>query len=765
MHVGSTPFAKFASQSELYTFSYSPACAFIFYDMAQTQAVPNWKDLEARLADLIGSRLGFPRLLSRLCSNKILTSDEFDCLIRPRNDDDAARDLLRIIRHAPRPSFDEFWIILGTEIDGGNDLRSLERRDTPLSSDSFDVRVHFVDPSMADHLRPGTEGVPVQVAHEQDETSSVNAFRADSDRRQHTPTSSSPSQMQPDGQRRGESLQAPRQIIIIEVVRSLEDKFKKHESTLREIVLHCLKNAYSKPIELEPIFPPEISRKRTFRIGAEVKIRILFPNTNVSCFQFQPNDAMIKAHLCRIMDLKESDLEIYVTEGSITLTLFAPGQGLISMLVGLGQNAELLKFLLDVDKSAKISFGDLPYVSVSVFSRRSSQRATVEKTEIVVKEPHEIRGIGDALPSRDYYSFMKGVGNSAKSPMQLFDDESRRSKIRARLSFEKFNEELSKAETEVEIDHIGRNFERQTEVEMESVIQRLKKQYHLMAEEKQGEEVKASFENSLRHGVFEYNIKREYDFQKERFQMQQEHRKQELYFEVTSNFLCEITEELLKRKESGRGISAEEAEDLFHKRWDAFEPKAIVQLRLKRSDTRAEVQELFVEVAASAKYEVASMPQSEQSGFFSGKSWTKYVTLQTYRSRSENDYDSSSLPEIIKEIVEKTLRPIRDEAKSVVNNLIDSLSGSNPRPFDRKLVKATVDEAVSVTERAEGTFTRLGGFLFLTTQFMTDFVFDLASKSIDSLLAQQTKDEERAKEKLREIKEEQRRHFLAFIKL
>ena len=629
------------------------------------QADPNWKDFVTRLADLMGGRLGFRRLLVRLYSN-ILTSDEFDRLILREvreNDHDAALDLLRDIRHAPRPSLDEFW----TETEGGDNLRG-EFLGTPLSSNSSD-----------DHRRPdgkrGGEGVIVQ---------------------------------------RRESLQAPRELIFIEVVRSLQGNFERHAAALKDAVRQYLENAYSKTIELRVLFLPEISRlKETFPIDTKPKIRILFPNANVPCFE--PNHESIRTYLRRIMKLRESDLEIDVTEGSITLTLFVPGQGLINMLIYLGQNAEPLKFLLDVDKSAKISFGDLPYVPVSVFST-----------------------------------------------MQLFDDESRRSKIRARLSFEKFNEELSKAETEVDIHHIGRNFERQTEVEMESAIQRLKNQYHLMAEEKQGEEAKASFENSLRHRVFEYNIRREYDFQKERFQMQQEHRRQELYFEVTSKFLCEITEELLKRQESGRGISAEEAEDLFHKRWDAFEPKAMVQLRLKRSDTRAEVHELF---AASAKYEVGgtSMPQSEQSGFFSDKSWTKYVTMQTYRSRSENDYGSSTLPEIIKEIVEKTLQPIRDEAETVVNYVIDSISGSNPRPFDRKLVKATVDKAESVTERAEGTFTRLGGFLFLTTQFMTDFVFDLASKSIDSLLAQQKKDEERAKKKLREIKEEQRQRFLAFI--
>lgn len=131
---------------------------------------------------------------------------------------------------------------------------------------------------------------------------------------------------------------------------------------------------------------------------------------------------------------------------------------------------------------------------------------------------------------------------------------------------------------------------------------------------------------------------------------------------------------------------------------------------------------------------------------------------QTYDSRSEKDY----VPLPLKKI-DENLRSIRDEAKSVVQNLIDSLSGSNPCPFDRKLVKAKVDDAVSVTEKATGMLTE--GFLFLTTQFMTDFAITLVNKSVDALLAQQKKDEERAKKKLREIKEDQRWRFLAFVKL
>ena len=44
------------------------------------------------------------------------------------------------------------------------------------------------------------------------------------------------------------------------------------------------------------------------------------------------------------------------------------------MLVYLNQNSETLNFLLDVDKSARISFGNFPYVLVvSVFGRKITE--------------------------------------------------------------------------------------------------------------------------------------------------------------------------------------------------------------------------------------------------------------------------------------------------------------------------------------------------------------------------------------------------------
>ena len=43
------------------------------------------------------------------------------------------------------------------------------------------------------------------------------------------------------------------------------------------------------------------------------------------------------------------------------------------MLVYLNQNSEPLNFLLDVDKLARIGFGNFPYVLVSVFGQKITE--------------------------------------------------------------------------------------------------------------------------------------------------------------------------------------------------------------------------------------------------------------------------------------------------------------------------------------------------------------------------------------------------------
>ena len=337
-------------------------------DRKWQRLIPVWQDAVPLLAGVIGGRL-----LDCLLSKHLLTYDQYDELDSLRREkaanDEVARALLRILRKKPYPSFDNFWTVLDT-VDGGGDVRRqlLERRDTPPTRRRRTTEGFGTDAEIGDgsDRRQTTLSSSSQTA-----TAAAVAL----------PTNFPVPQPRLDAKGVDESRQAEarHELVLIEVVRYLKDMFKLHQSTLKEVVQEYLENAYlGKRIKLKVIFPAELKRKqRSFSIDTKPKVRILFPDRNSACFE--TDHEMIKTHLCRIMDLKESDLEIDVTEGSITLIILLPGQGLINMLVYLGQNAEPLEFLLDVDKSAKISFGDLPYIPVSVFSRNCSPRAASKR--------------------------------------------------------------------------------------------------------------------------------------------------------------------------------------------------------------------------------------------------------------------------------------------------------------------------------------------------------------------------------------------------
>ena len=356
--------------------------------------IPVWQNAVPLLAGVIGGRL-----LDCLLSKRLLTYDQYDELDSLRREkaanDEVARALLRILRKKPRPSFDNFWTVLGT-VDGGGDVRRqlLERRDTPPTRRRRNTEGFGTDAGGSDRrqttLSSSATALP-PLPHIRRFPPPGTLPRA--------PTLSSRTNF-PEGV--DESRQARREVIVVEVVRYLRDAFTLHEATLRAVVLHYLENAYSgKRFELDVIFPTELIRKQQiFSIDTKPKIRILFPDRNSA--SFETDHETIKAHLRRIMDLKESDLEIGVTEGSVTLIILIPGQGFINMLVYLGQNAEPLKFLIDVDKLAKISFGDFPYVSVSVFSRKCLPGAAAKGAKPVAMvlptvRQQESHGIKDSL--------------------------------------------------------------------------------------------------------------------------------------------------------------------------------------------------------------------------------------------------------------------------------------------------------------------------------------------------------------------------------
>ena len=354
---------------------------------------PIWHDTVILLANVIGGHL-----LDRLLSKRLLTHDQYDSLngLRKKEgtqNEEIARELLQILKKLPYPSFDNFWAFLDTEIEGGRDIRRqlFERRDTPPSLSNVDHRRTEPDKKLDKF-----SAVPdVEIGSESSRcqqmlltTSSLPSQSAATD------TAAAAVALQPDqravySEQNAESGQAANKLLLInEVVESLKDTYQQHAAAIRAVLRKYLANAYSKNLDddfldLEEVFGEKLScikqreervkRAKTlaFVTNVQQKIRILFPDSDSA--KYEPNHQRIETHLRRVMQLKRSDLEIDVAEGSITLIISIPGRGLINMLVHLNQNSEPLEFLLDVDKSARISFDKFPYVLVSVFGRKSFQ--------------------------------------------------------------------------------------------------------------------------------------------------------------------------------------------------------------------------------------------------------------------------------------------------------------------------------------------------------------------------------------------------------
>ncbi|XP_065836118.1 ankyrin repeat, PH and SEC7 domain containing protein secG-like isoform X2 [Oscarella lobularis] len=392
---------------------------------------PIWHDTVVLLANVIGGHL-----LDRLLSKRLLTHDQYDSLNGLRKKDgtpneEVARELLQILKKSPHPSFDNFWAFLDTEIEGGRDIRRqlFGRRDTPPSLSNVDHR----------RTEPGGESSRRQQTLLT--TSSLPSQSAATD----TAAVAAAVALQPDqravySDQNAESGQAASKLLVfIEVVLSLKDAYKQHADAIRAVLRTYLANAYSKNpdddfLDLAEVFCEKLSwvkqreervkRAKTlaFVTNVQPKIRILFPDSDSA--KYEPNHQRIETYLRRVMQLKRYELEIDVAEGSITLIISIPGRGLINMLVYLDQNLEPLNFLLDLDRSARISFGKFPYVLASVFGRKSFQETAsnlrkslvdaTESTELFCDEDNSLIIHVDKRLKKKYKHHHQGVVSMAQ---------------------------------------------------------------------------------------------------------------------------------------------------------------------------------------------------------------------------------------------------------------------------------------------------------------------------------------------------------------
>ena len=172
-------------------------------------------------------------------------------------------------------------------------------------------------------------------------------------------------------------------LVTVEIVESLKATYERHKSAITSALKTylkeaCLKNKEDCEVTLWEIPCGELFRREesTKQAGTvsfdQPKIRVIFPD--VYSAEYDTNHKKVVLYLCRIMGLRKQDMEIDVGPGSIILTIRVPGEGLINMLIHLEQDSEPLSFLLELDKSAKIGFCELPCVSISAFGRKELQK-------------------------------------------------------------------------------------------------------------------------------------------------------------------------------------------------------------------------------------------------------------------------------------------------------------------------------------------------------------------------------------------------------
>eukprot|EP00118_Oscarella_pearsei_P013455 m.107543 g.107543 ORF g.107543 m.107543 type:complete len:501 (+) comp37303_c0_seq7:28-1530(+) len=271
------------------------------------------------------SRLLGGELVNKLLEGGCIGGAQYDEIIRlhsRKQDRHAARRIFQIVKSKAEPSFSKFCEIL-LHVEGGVNLYNL--------LNPSDIKKEY--------------GI---------------SRRQKSPRRDSTPTTAS----------LGVKSDEDKKFVIIEVLESLEDDYKYQKSGIRIALKKYLRDI-SKKFELDDeIFQPELKKVKRpgqsfFAVGDSVKIRIIFPSSSCSHFEARHRQR-ITTHLAAIMTIKESEVEICVTEGSCKVTLTISGKAFIKFLSYIGRGGSL-HFLYTVESPALIAFEDFPAVSIDMF--------------------------------------------------------------------------------------------------------------------------------------------------------------------------------------------------------------------------------------------------------------------------------------------------------------------------------------------------------------------------------------------------------------
>ena len=121
---------------------------------------PAWSDTVERLTNLVEGNL-----LDCLLSKGLVLQDQYESLRnslrKKESKKDVVRDLLQILVKTPHPSFNKFWHLLDTEVEGGVGLRwqLFERRGTVPKAAAPHPSTSLIG---VDHGRPEADGGHLQ---------------------------------------------------------------------------------------------------------------------------------------------------------------------------------------------------------------------------------------------------------------------------------------------------------------------------------------------------------------------------------------------------------------------------------------------------------------------------------------------------------------------------------------------------------------------------------------------------------------------------
>ena len=139
-------------------------------------------------------------------------------------------------------------------------------------------------------------------------------------------------------------------ILTVSVLKKYEHVYKKHRHSFRSAIKKAFSEVRHKRVRVDETYPKKVCKSDSdFAITKTVVFKIVFPNIR-NRQVFEPHCQRIIRELARVMDIREDQVEIFVSDGSyiLSITVTVPGRGFICFMAALDAPSNL-DFLCTVD--------------------------------------------------------------------------------------------------------------------------------------------------------------------------------------------------------------------------------------------------------------------------------------------------------------------------------------------------------------------------------------------------------------------------------